>query len=451
MRINTKSVGKSIRTMIGLERRPAVLIGNDVDYVEVTRGVRALLIGVTSAIIVLVLLSLFVTVTEVARARGEFIPIRRIQVIQTPEGGAVQSVEARNDQYVHQGEIIATFRAEDLLRDLEQSQIRMAYLNVNIERLDAFASNRSPDFSAFEKKYPDIVREASSLNAEKNRERGRMIDQKDREIDEERSSLATAQQQLPSAKASRDAATNLAERLHTVAKDGFVPQTQVAQIEAQASSAERVYTELVAAPQEHEARIRRLQAEREAIQAKAAADARDERAKLIVQMNELKATQAAYMSRSEDIIVRAPVSGIVQKLSETLIGTVIPSGGTVCEIVPIEGGVLMRARVSPRDIGFVAIGQEVVVKSDAFDSSRFGVVPGKVVRVASTNTQDTPTQDPYILVEVELERFYVGNNREHILKPGMTGEATILTGKKTIFQYLLKPIYLTMDTAFRER
>jgi len=123
----------------------------------------------------------------------------------------------------------------------------------------------------------------------------------------------------------------------------------------------------------------------------------------------------------------------------------------VAEIVPIEGGVLMRARVSPRDIGFVRIGQQVVVKSDSFDSSRFGTVSGKVTRIAASNTQDGPDQQPYILVEVALDRFYVGANKDHVLTPGMTGEATILTGRKTIFQYLLKPVYLTLDTAFRER
>jgi membrane fusion protein, adhesin transport system len=170
----------------------------------------------------------------------------------------------------------------------------------------------------------------------------------------------------------------------------------------------------------------------------------------MVQMDELKATQAAYQSRSADIEVKAPVDGVVQKISETPIGTVIPPGGTVCEIVP-AGGVLIQARVSPRDIGFVRLDQDAIVKSDAFDYSRYGSIPGKVVRIAPSSTVGGPGQTPYFQVEIEMARPNVGTNEAHVVTPGMTGEATILTGEKTIFQYLLKPIYTTLDTAMRER
>ncbi len=112
---------------------------------------------------------------------------------------------------------------------------------------------------------------------------------------------------------------------------------------------------------------------------------------------------------------------------------------------------VMQAHASPRDIGFIHVGQKAIVKSDAFDFGRFGTIPGHVVRIAATNTTDAQGQMPYIVVEVELDQPYVGTDREHVVTPGMTGEATILTGEKTIFQYLLKPIYLTLDTALRER
>jgi HlyD family type I secretion membrane fusion protein len=202
---------------------------------------------------------------------------------------------------------------------------------------------------------------------------------------------------------------------------------------------------------QHGARIKSLEAERAVIWAKAASDARTQRSDLMAQLDELKATQAAYESRSVDIEVKAPVTGIVQKISETPIGTVIPPGGTVCEIVPTEGGVLMKARVASRDIGFVQVGQDVVVKSDAFDYGRFGSVAGKLVRIAPSSAPTDNTQAPYFMVEIELDQPYVGTNPTHVLTPGMTGEAVILTGRKTLFQYVLKPIYLTLDTALHER
>ncbi|MFT3732952.1 MAG: HlyD family type I secretion periplasmic adaptor subunit [Hyphomicrobium sp.] len=446
-----KNFAISISREVAHERRPATQIGSDVDYVGITRGVRALLLAVIALVGILVALALVVKVEEIARARGEFIPVQRVQVIQTPEGGALDSVLVRNDDHVKKGDLIAKFRASDLVRDIERTRVRMAYLAIEMERLDAFASRRTPDFEQFKVEYPQMVAEALSHHTEQVHQLDQTLEQKEREIDEEKTALSAAQSEIPAAESSLNATRELLERTRYGVKKGFIPLNRLAQIEEQAAQSERTHTQLTASLDQHAARIKRLQAERAAILAKSAADARNERAGVIVQMDELKATQAAFQSRSGFIEVRAPVNGIVEKISETPVGTVIPAGGTVCEIVPTDGGVLMQAHASPRDIGFIHVGQKAIVKSDAFDFGRFGTIPGRVARIAATNTTDAQGQMPYIVVEVELDQPYVGTDKDHVVTPGMTGEATILTGEKTIFQYLLKPIYLTLDTALRER
>ena len=90
------------------------------------------------------------------------------------------------------------------------------------------------------------------------------------------------------------------------------------------------------------------------------------------------------------------------------------------------------------------------MKSDAFDYARFGSVSGKVARIAAMNTPGIAGTTPYIMVEIELDRPYVGTKKDHVVTPGMTGEVAILTGRQTIFKYLLKPFY-TLDSAFSER
>jgi adhesin transport system membrane fusion protein len=442
---------KSIGVSVAQERRPTEQIGSDLDYVKVTRGVRWLLLGVIGLVAALVGLSLFVPVEEVARARGEFTPAQRVQVIQTPEGGAIQSMLVHNQERVTKGQLIAKFRASDLMRDLERTDVRMAYLQIEMERLDAFASGRNPNFELFKEKYPTMVSEALSLNMEQVRQLDRNLEQQDRQIDEERTALAAAEREIPAAESSLTATKELLARTRDGVSRGIIALNRLAQVEEQAAQSARVHTQLVSSLDQHNSRIKRLEAERAAILAKASSDARNQRAEIIVQMNELKATQAAFHARSGDVEVRAPINGIVQKISETPVGTVIPAGGTVCEIVPTDGGVLLQAHVSPRDIGFVRIGQKVIVKSDAFDYGRFGTIPGQVIRIAASNTPGSAGEATYILVEIQLDQPYVGTNKDHVVTPGMTGEATILTGEKTIFQYLLKPIYLTLDTALQER
>jgi membrane fusion protein, adhesin transport system len=442
--------GPDIVASIAQDQRSSTQIGSDIEYSKVTRGVRMLLIGVVGLVAGLIALSLVIPVEEVARARGEFVPLGRVQVIQAPEGGALAAVLVHNDEHVTKGQLIAKFRAENLLRDLARSEVRMAYLAIQIERLDATALNRPPVFDQFRDKYPDMVKEAVSLSDQQQLALGRDLEEKDKQIEAERSALDAAQREIPAAKTSLDATQELLRRIHDGVNTGVIPLNRLAQIQEQAAQVERVHTQLVASLDQHDARIKQLQAERGATIARAAADARNQRSELMIQLDELKATQAAYQSQSTDIEVRAPVEGAVQKISETPIGTVIPPGGTICEIVP-AGGVLIQARVSPHDIGFVRLDQKTIVKSDAFDYSRYGSIPGKVVRMAPSSTVGGPGQSPYFQVEIELERPNVGANEEHVVTPGMTGEATILTGEKTIFQYLLKPIYTTLDTAMRER
>lgn len=443
-------IGQDIAISVAEERRPATQIGTEVDYLRITRGVRLLVTGVIVFVAVLLGLAMVIPVNAVTRARGTFIPAQRVQVIQTPEGGAIEAIYVRNDDHVVAGQPIARFRATDLLRDIERTTSRLAYLQIQIERLDAVASQREPDFTQFEKQYPDVVREAQSLFAGQVQQLKSALFETDRQIDEQKTSIAAAEHEIPSAKASMDANREVLERMREGVAQGVVPRNRLAQAEDAAAQAQRTHTQLVTSVQQYNSKIQTLQATREATLAKSLADARSQRAELMQQYTELQATAAAYKSRSTDIVVKAPVNGIIQNISETPIGTVIQAGGTVCEIVPTDGGVVMQAQVSTRDIGFIQVGQTASVKSDAFDYSRFGSIPGKVARIAAMDTRTNATALPYIRVEIDLDQPHVGNDKSHVVTPGMTGEAAIQTGSQTIFQYLLKPFY-TLNSAFSER
>ena len=109
-------------------------------------------------------------------------------------------------------------------------------------------------------------------------------------------------------------------------------------------------------------------------------------------------------------------------------------------------------RVSPRDIGFIAVGQKVLIKVDAYDYSRFGAIKGSVIRVSPATFKDEATGQPYFKATIQPESEFVGDAAKgRRIKVGMTAEADITTGEKTIFQYLLKPVYTTVDTALTER
>jgi membrane fusion protein, adhesin transport system len=392
-----------------------------------------------------------VNVEEVASARGDFAPVQRVQVIQTPEGGSLSAILVHNDDRVRAGQIIARFRAANLARDLAQAEVKETQLQIDIERLEAFAQGRAPNLEQYRAKYAPMVDAALALNDEEVLRLKRDVDAKQQQIAEVSASMAGAEQKIPDAKSSMQSANELQERIRQGVSMGVIATNRQAQVDEQEASAEGTYIALVSSLDVYKSQIQAIQADIDVLTAKAKSDARDQRAQRIEQLREVEAQLKAYRARSQDIEVKAPVNGIVHKVSETPVGTVLEKGGTVCEIVPTDEGVLMEARVSARDIGFVHVGQKAIVKADAFDYTRFGSVEGRVVRISPESKTDEPSQEPFFVAEIEMARGYVGVDKNHILTPGMTGEASILTGKKSIFQYLLKPIYVTENSALRER
>jgi HlyD family secretion protein/adhesin transport system membrane fusion protein len=142
---------------------------------------------------------------------------------------------------------------------------------------------------------------------------------------------------------------------------------------------------------------------------------------------------------------------VVRGLVVTRPGAVLAPGAMVAEILPREATLSVDARAEPRDIGFLRLGQEVRLKVAAYDFARFGTVPGRVERISAGVFQDA-NRLPYHRVRVALTQEHVGDDPNFApLAAGMTVQAEITTGRKSVLHYMLKPIYAATATAFRER
>jgi HlyD family secretion protein/adhesin transport system membrane fusion protein len=200
-----------------------------------------------------------------------------------------------------------------------------------------------------------------------------------------------------------------------------------------------------------EAEIQELQDAVEEVRTRFHAEASEKRAASAGELRQVTEQLAALQERVAETQVRSPVSGTVQSVPKTRVGEVIEPGGQVAEIVPGEAGLHLVVRLAPRDVGFVRAGQPAKVKIDAFDYSRYGALEGTVARVSPTTFVDERGV-AYYEVDVALDRTYFGDDPEQFaLVPGMTGEADIKTGEKTVFQYMWKPVYTNLDLAFTER
>jgi len=149
--------------------------------------------------------------------------------------------------------------------------------------------------------------------------------------------------------------------------------------------------------------------------------------------------------------VRAPVTGIVQGLTINTVNAVVKPGQPIMQIVPVDDELVAETRVSPKDIGYVSVGQNVDVKVDSFVATSFGGIEGRVLSLSPSTYLDERKQ-PYYLARIRLARAFVGDDptRFNII-PGMTIQADIKTGSKTLLDYLIRPISRGFNRAFRER
>ena len=158
-----------------------------------------------------------------------------------------------------------------------------------------------------------------------------------------------------------------------------------------------------------------------------------------------------FGDRVDRLKVRAPAHGLVTGLTVNTINSVIEPGKVLMEIVPVDKKLIVESRVTTEDIGHVHVGQKATVKVGSYDPQRFGTITGQVDKISPSTFLDEE-QKPYYKAVIELEKQYLGAIPNTFkLLPGMTVQADIRTGEKTVLDYLLKPIYRGFQNAFQER
>ncbi len=414
------------------------------------RTLRRLLWGIVAVVLLAVAWSILAQVDELTQARAEVQPIQRVQVVQSKEGGVLEAILVQVGDAVKPGQVIARFGASDVERDRVQVDVRRDALRIDLERWAALAEGRQPDFSAFAHR-PKLVEEARALFAQQEQGGGSQLSARRNAVRQQEANLQGVRMQLPAAEEALRSANDVLNRYQEGVRQGVVSRIRLSEAQEHASETRRNLSALQAQAVELESAVARLRNEEAQARQGFVEQARTKRSELLEKVQELDADARVVTSRQGRIEVASPVAGYIKQLPDTRVGAVIPPGGTVAEIVPSEGGVVLEALVPPRDIGFVRAGQAALVKVDAYDYSRFGAVRGTVKRVSPTAFKVESTGQSFYKVDVAVEQAHVGQDRNKALIPGMSAEVDIVTGRKSVFQYLAKPVFLGADTAFHER
>lgn len=394
-----------------------------------------------------------------------------MQRIQTEYGGAVLEIAVAEGEEVSAGDLLLRFDASDVNSQIRETRLQKLFLLLEQERLTAVVEDRQPDFDAILSASPDAAAGLAASNVLKlpettiQRAEKRELATYEAQRSATENQRQTIQRQMAEVDADLDAIgaeKPALERQLAVAREQVATQqdlvgrklaprpTLVAAIETEAGFDFQLSTlngrEAVLGVQ-----LQQLTKQLEAVSLVQAAAAQNRIVEIEAAFLEIEEQIVRLLRRKAASELRAPVSGLIQSLPDTIVGRVIEAGGLVAEMVPQGVDLRFAAELAPRDVGFVLPGQKVRLKIDAYEFGRFGALDGSVVEVSPTTILNPQGVAHYeVLIDIPAP-FFQGDPTRFRLLPGMTGEVDILTGSKTVFEYVWKPIYTNLDLALTER
>ncbi|MBE9526640.1 MAG: HlyD family type I secretion periplasmic adaptor subunit [Proteobacteria bacterium] len=389
-------------------------------------------------------------INEVAISRGEVIPAGLIHNIQHFEGGIVEEINVRNGTKISTGDLLIRFSPHLLELEREQLYVKKASLDLEMERLHALFENRAPDFSAFEKKFPILTKKQQIIFKGQKFTQETELKVIDKQISLKALELKRQKNQAKSIQRELKLLKEQVAIRQKLSKQKIVSRTELISSQSNLASSESEYRTIqdgvfIAESALEETQLRRLETSAqftEELELKAG--------EVASQLAEVNQFLNKIDKKSLQLSIYAPITGIIKSLTVNNINEVVEPGQVILQIVPIDDEMIIEAKIIPEEIGRIGLGQDVNVKFDSYDPARYGTVNGKVSQLSASTYLDD-RQEPYYRAEITLEKNYVGNVSSKMkIIPGMTVQAEVKTGSKSILDYLMKPVSRGFSNAFTE-
>jgi adhesin transport system membrane fusion protein len=394
------------------------------------RTSRMLLVASLALLFTFVVWAHFAVLDEVKRGAGKVVPSRQMQVVQSLEGGIVGAIMVQEGDIVQQDQPLLQIADTKFASELGEIRERRGAMAARVARLAAEAQGRAT------LAFPDDLYQvaASAVENEKS-----VFEAHARKLAQDIEVLAQQETRLSENSKSFDREVEITRKLYA---QKVVPEIEMIRLERQAGETRGQLAEVRS----------RMTNARAAFRSQADDDLAKSKGDLAVLEENIKSAQDRVL-RAE---LKSPVYGIINKLNVTTIGAVVQPGANLMDIVPLDDTLLVEGRIRPQDIAFIRPRQDAVVKLTAYDSSVYGTLKGKVERISADTIVDDKADhserpETFYRVMVRTETNHLGTT-EHPLPiiPGMVTTVEILTGEKSVLDYLVMPARLLRNEALRE-
>ncbi len=388
--------------------------------------------------VIMFLWSYFATLEEVTRGQGRVIASSKIQVIQNLEGGIVKEILVQTGDEVTQSQPLIKLDETQFKAELAAMQQNRAALEANITTLTAESQGSAPVFGAnFTNSYPNLVARELELHQSRMLTQGESIEVLEQRLERLQAQSNAASENFGLIQQEQDIVAPLVEK-------GVESQMELIRLKQRLNEAQSNIFQI-------DAEIEATNAQLKAEQSSFIEQAREKLQLAKTEYNALIETIPTLEDRLERTLVRASMNAVVNRLLVNTIGGVVQPGSPMVELVPVDDELVVEVEISPKDIAYVIPGQRASIKLTAFDFAKFGALDGNVTKISADSISKEDGSIWYLCqVSVPVDTMTTLGKTIQI-QTGMVAQVDIISGEKTVLQYLLQPVTKIANEAFRER
>jgi adhesin transport system membrane fusion protein len=392
------------------------------------------------------------TLEEVTRGEGRVIPSRQTQVVQNLEGGIVAEILVREGEVVEPGQVLMRIDNIRAASDFRERRARYFALEAALARLEAEVAGTEPQFSEeLRVAAPALVAAETDYYLSRQQALTSEIDILTRQREQREQELVELRTRERQYEESLRLAREELAILAPLAQQRIVSQSEYLQLQRSVNDLSGELEQTRLAIPRVETSIEEAAERIDNARSNFRSEAHREMSMLTAERAGLTEVIAAGEDRVRRTEVRSPVRGTIKELKFNTIGGVIQPGDPIVEITPLDDTLLVEARVRPADIAFLRPDLPAMVKITAYDFSIFGGLEGRVEQISADTITDERGESFY-RVRVRTDKTSLGTEESPLeIIPGMTAQIDVITGEKSVLDYLMKPILKARDEALRER
>lgn len=387
----------------------------------------------------------------VTNGEGRVIPSSQVQIVQDLEGGILEAIMVREGDIVKVGQVLLRKNDVQIEGKLREDYGNYLDLLARRERLRAEVSGRRPKYAReVIENVPELAERENQLYRARTAELNASIAVLQRQIEQRRQELVELDTRIAQLKRSLELAREELGIIKPLVEQGVTSRIELLRLQRSVNDIRGTLETAQQSIPRAQSALREAERRKDERRAVARSRSQAELNEVSVRATALKESLASMRDRAQRTDIRSPVDGIVKVLNINTVGGVIRPGMDLIEIVPLEDTLLVEARVRPSDIGFVTEGMPAKVKITAFDYTDYGSMDGVVEDISPDTIVDEKGESFYQIL-VRTEKNYLGTEEKPLfIKPGMIAQVDIISGDRSILEYLLKPILRANEKALRE-